>query len=215
MPFFELSADKIAFPPSHFADVDGLLAEGGDITADWLMAGYKTGAFLWSSPVEPLRWWAPDPRIVLMTNEVIISTKLQKKIEDYQAFVTYNQDIEKLMQFCEKYYNKGAMNPEWLTGMFVNAYRDLYALGVVRSIEVHQDGVLIGGAFGTVIGNVFFGEYVCGDAEVSELALVLLAKHLQKEGVELLDLHKETMATADIGYREISKNEFVSFLTKN
>lgn len=213
MPFFELPNDKISFPPSHFADVDGLLAEGGGISADWLLAAYKTGVFLWSSPVEPLRWWAPDPRIILMVDELIVPTKLQNKLSEFQPFLTYNQGLESLMKLCEEIYNVGEMNPAWITGMFINAYKELFSLGVVRSVEIWEGKDLLGGVFGVVQGKVFFGEYVCGKGvDIPEIALIAAVEKLKEEGVQLIDLHKETMTTCDIGYREISKNEFVSFL---
>ena len=213
MPFFELNKDEISFPPAHFADIHGLLAEGGDITGDWLLAGYKAGVFLWSSPIEALRWWSPDPRIVLFVNELKISADLQELKGKNAYIITYDQDLTGLLKLCEKIYNHGEMNPKWLPGVLANAYSALKEKGVLHSVEIWQDDNLLGGMFGTILGTVFFGEYVCGVQEnIAELALISSVEKLKKEGVTLFDLHKETMETEDVGYREISRNEFISLL---
>ncbi len=216
MPYFELETGTPAFPPAHFADPDGLLATGGELTADWLTAAYRAGIYLWCSPMEPLYWWSPDPRIVLFPDE-LKEPASAKKIQDEANFQThFNRDLNSLLKQCEEQWNRPPMSRAWLSGAFIQAYLELQQRGRVRFISLEQNGKIQGGAFGALIGKIFFCEYVCQtQAGWAELALLLLARKLQNEGVICIDLHKDTAATDDIGYREISKNEFLSLLAQN
>ncbi len=214
MPFFELQTGKPSFPPAHFADQEGLLATGGELTADWLLAAYRAGIYLWCSPMEPLYWWSPDPRIVLFPEEVSVPEEVRKLQKEGGFEQRLNEELERLIASCEKQWNQPPMNRAWLSGALAQAYAELEKRGVVRSILLEQDGEIRGGAFGSLAGKVFFCEYVCGTQNGwPELALIELCHQLQKEGISCMDLHKDTTATDDIGYREISRNEFLGLLS--
>ena len=68
------------FPPADTAleEPDGLLAIGGDLSSQRLLRAYAAGVFPWSSPGEPLLWWSPDPRGVIVPEELHIGRSLQK-----------------------------------------------------------------------------------------------------------------------------------------
>ncbi len=215
MPLFELHTQEPHFPPAEFADSQGLLAVGGQLTADWLLAAYRSGLYLWCSPMEPLQWWSPDPRIVLFPDELKIPENIKQLATREALQIKLNSSLSELMDLCQNCLNKPPMSAEWLTGAFAKSYLELEEKKLVRSATVWLEGKLIGGAFGALLRKVFFGEYVCQSTEsMAELALVSLTQQVQKEGAMLMDLHKDTMATDDIGYREISRAEFLSFLRK-
>lgn len=216
MPFFTIGKDEMKFPPANFADADGLLAEGGDITAEWLLAGYKSGVFLWAGPMDPLKWYSPDPRVVLYPERMEVPDYVADYLKYAPYEVTYEEDFAKGLAYCESIENEKPMYPGWITGLFAKAYLELHQKSVVRSAQVWKEGKLVGAAFGTQIGQLFFGEHVCGDDDYTpELALISLAQKLEKEGVVLMDLHRDTTETIDIGLAEISKNEYLHILQNN
>ncbi len=211
MPHFTLDRNRIAFPPADFADVDGFLASGGAVSADWLIAAYRNGTFLWSPPMAPLQWWSPNPRIVLFAEKLHEPQEVCTVRNRYR--VSFNNDLDGVMHLCKRIYNQGDLHPQWISGMLMRAYRELAERGIAFSAEVRRGQELVGGTFGAVLGGVFFGEYVCGiDEWIAELALVEAVKHLSGRGVRLFDLHKETMTTDDIGYEEIPRQEFLRLI---
>ncbi len=213
MPNFKLSNENISFPPAHYADSEGLLAEGGEISAPWLLEGYKNGYYLWTSPMQYPKWWTPDPRIVMFPKDLEIPDYVYEGIKDANFSVRFNQNLEGVMRFIQSIENNSAMNSGWLTGKLINAYLEIEKMGLTISVEVYKNNTLVGGAFGATNRKLFFGEYINGTEKfASEFALISLAKKLQKENYTLLDLHKETNETIDIGLREISRNEYIQLL---
>ncbi len=216
MPFFTIGKDEVKFPPAHFADADGLLAEGGDITAEWLLEGYRSGVFLWAGPMDPLKWYSPDPRVVLYPERLDVPGYVKDSLQFAPYKVTTQEDFAQGLAFCERIENAKPMYPGWITGLFAQAYQELNQKGFVRSVQVWKDDRVVGAAFGTKINQIFFCEHVCGDDDyAAEMALITLAQNLEKEGVVLMDLHRDTTATIDIGLSEISKNEYLHILQNN
>ena len=213
MPVFKFQKDTIAFPPAHFADSEGLLGEGGEISAKWLLEGYKSGFYLWTSPMRYPKWWTPDPRIVLFPKDLDVPDYVIKGIEEAKFIVTFNQDLEGVMKLIQSIENKGEMNNGWLTGKLMKAFLDIEKLGYALSVEVYKNGQLVGGAFGAHNRNIYFGEYINGTEEFAkECALIELTKKLQQENYTLIDLQKETNETIDVGLTEISRTEYIRIL---
>ncbi len=213
MPVFKFDKEIIAFPPADFADSEGLLGEGGEISADWLLEGYKSGFYLWTNPMRYPKWWTPDPRIVLFPNDLDVPEQLSKAIERANFSAIFDQDLEAVMKLIQSIENKGEMNNGWLTGRLLKAYLEIEKRGLALSVAVYQDGNLVGGAFGASNGKIYFGEYINGTVEYAkEYALISLAKKLQQENFTLMDLHKETNETVDIGLMEISRSEYIRIL---
>ena len=213
MPSFQLSKENISFPPAHFADSEGLLAEGGDITATWLLEGYKSGYYLWASPMQYPKWWTPDPRIVFFPKDLIIPDHISEGIKKAGFKVTFNKGLEGVMKLIQSIENKEEMNSGWLTGKLIKAYLEIERLGLALSVEVYKNNTLVGGAFGATNKKIFFGEYINGiEKYAAEFALISLVEKFQKENYTLLDLHKETNVTMALGIREISRSEYIHLL---
>lgn len=213
MPNFQLEKENISFPPAHYADSEGLLAEGGEVSSNWLLEAYKCGYYLWNSPMSYPKWWTPDPRIVLFPKELAIPNYVSEGIDKAGFNITYNQDLEGVMKLIQSIENKEEMNSGWLTGKLIYAYLEIEKLGLSFSVEVYKDNVLVGGAFGARNKKIFFGEYINGTEKfAAECALISLAKLLQEENYTLLDLHKDTNETIDIGLREVSRSEYIQLL---
>tara|TARA_R110001592_G_scaffold208897_2_gene459977 strand:+ start:787 stop:1434 length:648 start_codon:yes stop_codon:yes gene_type:complete len=213
MPVFKFQNDNISFPPADFGDSDGLLAEGGEVNAKWLLEGYKNGFYLWTNPMRYPKWWTPDPRIVLFPKDLEVPDYVSEGIEEAGFSVSFNQDLEGVMKLIQSIENKEEMNSGWLTGKFLKAYLEIEKLKLSFSVEVHKNGVLVGGAFGASNGKIYFGEYINGTEKFAkECALIELTKKLQEENYVLLDLQKETNETIDIGLTEISRTEYIRIL---
>lgn len=213
MPVFNLDNNSVSFPPAHYADSDGLLGEGGEINAEWLLEGYKSGFYFWTSPMRYPKWWTPDPRIILFPKDLDIPEYVKKGIEKANFKVAFNQDLKGVMDLIQSIENKEEMNNGWLTGKFINAYLEIEKKGLSLSVEVYKNDILVGGAFGASNGKIFFGEYINGTEEfAAEFAIIELAKKCKSEGFVLLDLQKETNETINIGLCEISRSEYIRIL---
>lgn len=213
MPVFKLQKEIIAFPPADFGDSDGLLGEGGEISAAWLLEGYKSGFYLWTSPMRYPKWWTPDPRIVMFPNQLEVPEYVVKEIKEANFTVTFNQDLKGVTKLIQSIENKGEMNNGWLTGKLINAYLEIEKRGLSLSVEVYKGDKLVGGAFGACNGKIYFSEYINGIEKFArECALIELIKKLQKENYVIMDLQKETNETIDIGLSEISRSEYLRIL---
>jgi len=51
--------ERLVFPDPELAEPDGLLAVGGDLSADRLLLAYSHGIFPWYSEETPILWYAP------------------------------------------------------------------------------------------------------------------------------------------------------------
>jgi leucyl/phenylalanyl-tRNA--protein transferase len=88
MPIYLLSEDELQFPHPSLTSENGILAVGGDLSAERLILAYQYGIFPWFNEGDPILWWSPDPRFVLFPDELKISRSMrpyfnQKKIRLY------------------------------------------------------------------------------------------------------------------------------------
>ncbi len=216
MPYFELSKNEINFPPAYFSDIDGLVAVGGDLSVERLILAYNSGIYFWHHPLKHIKWWSPDPRIVLK----LVSHDFPKErfeILKKEFRYSYNTSFEKVLDACKKVYNnKNEMNNNWLTENAVRSFLQLHETGLAKSVEIWKDDELVGGVFGVSIGNIFFGEYLFSMAKTAdEFALLCLIKQLQEHKFEWIDMQKETMAFNDLEVDEISRIEYVTLCQEN
>ncbi|MCE9551206.1 MAG: leucyl/phenylalanyl-tRNA--protein transferase [Betaproteobacteria bacterium] len=202
-----LEADQ-PFPPLEDALVDpnGLLAVGGELTANRLLEAYQHGIFPWFSEQDPVLWWSPDPRMVLFPEELKISKSLQKHLK--HADVRLDTSFRTVMESCATIPRNG-QNGTWILPQMIEAYCELHRLGYAHSVEVWQEGALVGGLYGVALGRVFFGESMFHRAtDASKIALV----HLVKHGYDMIDCQMYTPHLASLGAREIARQEFAEKL---
>jgi len=216
LPYFELSKNEINFPPAYFSDIDGLVAVGGDLRFERLILAYNSGIYFWHHPLKHIKWWSPDPRIVL---KLISYNFPQERFEilKKEFRYSYNNSFEKVLDACKKVYNiKNEMNNNWLTENAVRSFLKLHEMGLAKSVEIWKNEELVGGVFGVSIGKVFFGEYLFSmTKKADEFALLCLIKQLQEHKFEWIDLQKETMACNDLEVDEISRIEYVTICQEN
>lgn len=186
MPIFRLT-DKLAFPDPRLASPEGLLAVGGDLSPERLLLAYSLSIFPWYGSGEPILWWSPDPRCVIVPNEVHVSRRLARTLQQRRFRITCNRAFDQVLAACAGPRRTGAVGT-WLVPEMQAAYRRLHTLGYAHSVESWLGDELVGGIYGVAIGRFFFGESMFHQAtDASKVALVTLCRHLTAKQFELLD----------------------------
>ena len=209
-----LDADD-PFPPVEeaMADPNGLLAAGADLSMQRLLDAYRRGIFPWFGEDDPLLWWSPDPRMVLMPGELHVSRSLRRVIRSGRYRVTLDTAFAEVMAGCAEPREDDAGT--WITAEMVAAYGRLAALGFAHSVEVWSDTDLVGGLYGVAIGRMFYGESMFSRrSDASKVALATLVWQLERWGFEMIDCQMSTSHLASLGAREIPRAEFVETLRR-
>ncbi|MUT72647.1 leucyl/phenylalanyl-tRNA--protein transferase [Stutzerimonas frequens] len=208
-----LKRDDFSFPPLETAlrEPNGLLAAGGDLQPERLLAAYRHGCFPWYQEGQPLLWWSPDPRTVLFPDELHVSRSLRKRMRhgDYQ--VTFDKAFAEVIQGCAgpRSYADGT----WITTPMQDAYIRLHEMGVAHSVEVWQQGQLVGGLYGLAMGELFFGESMFSRAtDASKVGFVTLVERLREWGFALVDCQMPTRHLESFGARSIPRAAFAEAL---
>ncbi|WP_275287025.1 leucyl/phenylalanyl-tRNA--protein transferase [Halomonas elongata] len=203
----------IGFPPVDTAldEPGGLLAAGGDLSPAWLLAAYRRGIFPWYSEGQPVLWWSPDPRMILLPGEVRIRRSLAKRLRNGGFRITADTAFDAVVSACAA--PRRDHPGTWITDEMHAAYGRLHDLGAAHSVEVWRDGVLVGGLYGVALGPVFFGESMFSRvADASKIALVALARSMARGGGRLIDCQMHTAHLASLGARDIARAEFIGYL---
>jgi leucyl/phenylalanyl-tRNA--protein transferase len=202
--------DSNAFPPVELAlrSPNGLLAAGGDLSVPRLLAAYRHGIFPWFNAGEPILWWSPDPRMVLIPGEFKISRSLGKTLRNGRYEVRFDTAFEQVMRACAA-PREGASGT-WIHEGMIEAYCALHELGYAHSVETWLDGELVGGLYGIAIGRMFYGESMFSRrTDASKIALAHLARQLDRWQFGMIDCQMNTPHLASLGAREIPRSEFV------
>ena len=204
------------FPPlsSALREPNGLLAAGGDLQPQRLLAAYRRGIFPWYSQGDPILWWSPDPRMVLFPAEVKISRSLAKTLRNADYRLRCDSDFAAVMAACAA-PRQGA-GGTWISAEMQQAYLRLHQLGYAHSVEVWRDGVLCGGLYGVAVGAVFYGESMFSRVrDASKIALAHLCRHLERHAYAVIDCQMNTAHLASLGAREIARGEFAALLARH
>jgi len=196
------------FPdPATGADPDGLLAIGGDLSPARLLAAYRRGIFPWYEAGQPILWWSPDPRAVLLPGEMRVSRSLRRTLRSGRFRTSVDQAFPGVIQACAA---TRAASGTWLTPEMQAAYLQLHELGHAHAVETWQGDELVGGLYGVAIGGVFFGESMFSTAtDASKVALAHLARHACGHGIALIDCQVATDHLDSLGSRHLPRTAFL------
>ncbi len=198
------------FPDPEQAD-GNLIAIGGDLSRERLLRAYAQGIFPWFGEEDPILWWSPDPRAVLEPSAVHISRSLRKSARNRDWQYQMDSDFAGVIDACAE--PRAGQGGTWITPAVRAAYVDLFAAGAAHSMEVYQQDRLVGGFYGVALGGLFFGESMFSRVpDASKLALVLLARHLQRWGFGLIDTQFITPHLQSMGVREVPRRDFLQAL---
>ena len=211
MPIFRLS-DKLAFPDPRLAGAEGLLAVGGDLSPERLLLAYSLGIFPWYGRGEPLLWWSPDPRCVIVPGEVHVSRRLQRTLQKGHFQVTCNRAFDAVIAACAD-LRRQEPGGTWLVPEMQEAYRRLHRLGYAHSVEAWQEGELAGGIYGVALGRFFFGESMFHRVtDASKVALVTLCRYLAAQRFVLLDCQVPNPHLQRMGAKPLARHLFLATL---
>lgn len=197
------------FPPLERAllEPSGLLAAGGDLSAQMLVSAYAEGIFPWYNAGDPILWWSPDPRMVLFPRELKISRSLSKRLRRHDYTVAFDLDFDAVMRNCAA--PRSTDGGTWITEEILAGYRRLHKMGLAHSVETRIDGELVGGLYGVALGRAFYGESMFTRvSDASKIAFVHLVRQLERWQFGIIDCQMRTAHLASLGAREIPRAEF-------
>lgn len=191
----------------------GLLAAGGDLAPQRLLAAYRRGIFPWYSPGQPVLWWCPDPREVLVPSEFRCSRSLTKTLKNKGFEVTFNASFDEVIAACAAPRDESLGT--WITDEMSEAYRSLHRLGYAHSVECRLEGRLVGGLYGVRLGGAFFGESMFSTIrDASKVALARLVDFALKDGITLIDCQLASSHLRTLGSRPMPRSEFTARLAE-
>lgn len=201
------------FPDPRKADSEGIVAIGGDLSVKTLLAAYSKGIFPWYNENQPILWWCPDPRFVLHPDDLKVSKSMRPYFNQAKYIVTYDTAFEHVMTACGRIPRKDQPAGSWITPDMLQGYIDLHHAGFAHSIEVWEEGALVGGLYGVAIGKIFFGESMFAlRPNASKMGFIQLVHSLKKRGYELIDCQQETGHLGTLGAKSIQRTTFLDKL---
>ena len=210
-----LPADSTDFPDPNTAmnSPNGLLAVGSSLTSNCILAAYQRGIFPWFQDGQPILWWSPNPRMVLRPENLHISKSLQKRMRQQKLQTTFNNRFKEVIEACAS--PRDVYSETWITEEMKEAYCNLFDEGFGLSVEVWSQKKLVGGLYGLIIGEIFFGESVFSQvSDASKIALVTLVNHLEAKGIKLIDCQVDSPHLQSLGAEVITRKKFLSELEK-
>ncbi len=206
---------KLDFPDPRIAlsEPNGLLAFGGDLSSKRLMLAYGNGIFPWYSHDEPIMWWSPDPRGLLPLDNFYCSTKLAKLVRQQRYQITVNKAFEQVIDACATIPRNGSGT--WITPQMIAAYKSLHHEGHAHSIEVWDEGMLVGGLYGVTSGKLFCGESMFHRVtDSSKLAMYYLVDLLRSENTPIIDCQMQNPHLSSLGCIDVPRAQFLQVLHK-
>ncbi len=204
-----LRPDSLAFPDHRSANREGLLAIGGDLTVSRLLLAYRSGIFPWTD--EPLTWWSPDPRAIFELSTFRPPKRLESKLRHNPFTITFDRDFRAVIRACTD--PAPGRETTWISPYFVDAYVELHRQGHAHSVEVWENGSLVGGVYGVSIGGFFAGESMFHRVtDASKIALCHLMAHLKERDFQLFDTQVLSPLTARLGAIEIRRRDYLERL---
>ena len=193
---------------------DGLVAIGGDLSVSQLLSAYRQGIFPWFGEDQPICWWVTAPRMVLLPDNFHVSRSLKKSLNTRQYEISVDLAFNQVIRACAE-QKRPQQKGTWIVPAMQQAYAELHEAGYAHSFEFWQDGQLMGGLYGVVIGQVFCGESMfarCADA--SKITFVHAFHYLVDRGVQLIDCQMYTEHLARFGAQLIEFSEFSCLLVR-
>lgn len=203
----------VLFPPPAAAleQPNGLLAAGGDLSAERVLAAYRRGIFPWYEDGQPILWWSPDPRTVMFPAELHLSRRFRRELRQQRFAASFDNDFAAVVRGCARDDDPEAGT--WITADMMAAYQRLHALGRAHSVEVWQAEQLVGGLYGVALGRAFFAESMFSRrSNASKAALAHLAGVLGAQGFRFIDCQLPSPHLSRLGARDLPRPEFLRLL---
>lgn len=205
-----LDTESLDFPPLNCAlqEPNGLLALGGDLSAERLISAYRQGIFPWYNQGEPVLWWSPNPRAIIPLEQLRVNRTLRKFLKQCPYSITLNTAFEEVIEYCADapFRKEGT----WIIDEMIDAYNALHQKGYAHSIEVWNEGKLVGGLYGIAINGYFSGESMFySQSNASKVALVALANLLKTQNISFIDCQIANPFLEDMGCINLPRDAFI------
>ncbi|MBM6498805.1 leucyl/phenylalanyl-tRNA--protein transferase [Flavobacterium macrobrachii] len=203
---------ELYFPPVEEASYEGVLAIGGDLSIERLLLAYQNGIFPWFNDDEPILWWSPSERMVVVPKLYKVSKSIRNLINQNKFKVTFNRNFAEVIRNCQQIERQG-QEGTWITEDIITSYTKLHEMGIAKSVEVWQNDELVGGLYGVDLGHVFCGESMFSKvSNASKIAFVWLVNYLKENNYLLLDCQVHNDHLERLGAFEISRDTFMRVL---
>lgn len=210
-----LPDDELVFPAPDLADENGILALGGDLSPKRLLLAYQHGIFPWFNEDDPIIWWSPDPRFVLLPENLKVSKSMRQVLRRNIFTITFDTDFQSILWNCQNIKRKG-QGGTWITDEMFDAYLTLHEIGLAHSVEVWQNNQLVGGLYGISLGKCFYGESMFAKvSNASKAGFITLVQNLASLGFDLIDCQTETAHLRSLGADFINRADFLDYLRLN
>jgi leucyl/phenylalanyl-tRNA--protein transferase len=215
VPLYWIAQDVVRdqFPEVEQAltEPNGLLAIGGDLSAERLLSAYRRGIFPWYSEGEPILWWSPDPRCVLFPDDLRVSRSLRATLKRGHFGLSIDRAFRDVMTACAG--PRRGQTGTWVTPDLIEAYSRLHRLGYAHSVESWRNDRLVGGLYGVALGRVFFGESMFAhETDASKVCLVHLVRRLRENDFKLIDCQVDSRHLQSLGAVTIPRKRFIELL---
>lgn len=206
-------SNNMQFPPVDLASPEGLLAIGGDLRSERLLAAYRHGVFPWYNEDQPILWWSPDPRAVLFLDKLKISRSLKKTLRSHKFQVTMDTRFRQVIEACSGPRRQQETPGTWIHPEMIDAYCRLHEKGYAHSVEAWLENRLVGGLYGISIGGGFFGESMFSHvSDASKVTLVYLVRQLRRWDFDFVDAQVSSSHLASLGAEDIRRSLFMDLL---
>jgi leucyl/phenylalanyl-tRNA--protein transferase len=196
-----------AFPDPRRGDDEGLVAIGGDLSAERLRAAYAAGIFPWYNEGFPVLWWSPNPRAILPADELHVSRSLARRLARRDYAITWNLAFAEVIMAC----GQGRKGGTWIVPEMRTAYQRLHHQGHAHSLEVWKSNRLIGGLYGVQSGALFAAESMFHrETDASKIAVVAASRSLRRAGIEVFDVQFATPHLRSLGVKEVSRDDYLA-----
>ncbi len=214
LPLIDAESPGFPAPDQALVQPDGLLAVGGQLTPELLLAAYRKGIFPWYEEPQPVLWWCPSQRAVLVPGREHVSRTMARVIRQGGFSISSNTAFAQVIEACAA--PRAKAQGTWITDTMIRAYRELHHLGCAHSVECWRDGQLIGGLYGVQVGAVFCGESMFSlVANASKLAFISLSRTLAHSGFSLIDCQLENPHLTSLGVTMVSRQSFLETLARD
>ena len=205
---------EIGFPDPSQADSEGLLAIGGDLSAERLLAAYRKGVFPWYSQGQPILWFSPDPRMLLFPGRFKCSKSLERVMGSGRYRIRVDTNFEAVIKHCAATPRPG-QDGTWITDEMIEAYIGLHHLGIAHSFESYEDDRLVGGLYGLSLGAAFFGESMFHHSpDASKVAFASLVSFAKRNSFQFIDAQTPSGHLKRLGAESVGRGDFLKRLEK-
>lgn len=208
----QLSPYFLAFPNPYYADEEGLLAYGGDLSSPRLLSAYKNGIFPWFTKGDPILWWSPNPRLLLYPDKFYLRKSFRRVLRSGKFSVRFDTHFSEVIHHCATVI-RDEQEATWIVSEMEEAYTRLHHEGFAHSVEVYQEGKLVGGLYGVALGKAFFGESMFSLVpDASKVAFKALSDVLGSRGYDFIDCQMKTDHMIRLGAEVVKRECFLDEL---